>query len=529
MKTATLQKTEENLMNNMNTTSNSGQLSLLDLLEQQIDGSRALKFEEALLFDQSEEGSYGVDLPEIPEFELKTGQAERQQVGLPQISEPTVVRHFTRLSQQNYSIDTGFLPLGSCTMKHNPRLNEKLARLSGFANLHPLQPDESVQGALKLMWELQHWLGELSGLPAVTLNPAAGAHGELAGVMVIHKAHIAAGNAHKKIMLIPDSAHGTNPATAAACGFEIKSIPTAKNGQVDLDALKALVAESGDNLAGIMLTNPNTCGIFESNIQIIADEIHKAGGYFYCDGANYNAIVGKVKPGELGVDVMHFNLHKTFSTPHGGGGPGCGPIAVTKALEPFLPVPKVVKNGGLFKLEKENATSIGRLKAFQGQFGMFVRALTYMYSHGADGLKRVAEDAVLNANYVFAGVKNDYFVPFDGYCMHEFLITDKLQKEHGISTMEIAKTLIEYGFHPMTVYFPLVVQGAMLVEPTETETKQTLDKFIATMRIIAEKTRLSATDDKYKQELLNNPVSAPRKRLDEVKAAKEPVLKWVKK
>jgi glycine dehydrogenase subunit 2 len=478
-----------------NMTNQNNQLSLLELLEQQIDGSHALHFEEDLLFNQSEQGAHGVDLPEIPEFEIKTGFAPRAEIGLPQVSEPTVVRHFTRLSQQNYSIDTGFLPLGSCTMKHNPRLNEKLARLSGFAQIHPLQPVESVKGALKLMWELQHWLGELSGLPAVTLNPAAGAHGELAGVMVIRKAHEFAGNLHKKIMLIPDSAHGTNPATAAACGFDIKSIPTAKNGQVDLAALKNLVAESGENLAGIMLTNPNTCGIFESNIQIIASEIHKAGGYFYCDGANYNAIVGKVKPGELGIDVMHFNLHKTFSTPHGGGGPGCGPIAVTNALEPFLPVPKVVKDGENFTLKTDCENSIGRLKAFQGQFGMFVRALTYMYSHGADGLKRVAEDAVLNANYIFSQVKNDYFVPFEGegtkYCMHEFLVTDKLQKESGITTMEIAKSLIEYGFHPMTVYFPLVVQGAMLVEPTETETKQTLDKFIATMKIIAEKTRLA--------------------------------------
>jgi glycine dehydrogenase subunit 2 len=516
MPATALKKNDDNMNN---------QFSLLDILEQQIDGSRGLNFDEPLLFDQSEEGACGVDLPEIPEFKLQTGVEERKEIGLPQVSEPAVVRHFTRLSQTNYSIDTGFLPLGSCTMKHNPRLNEKLARLDGFANIHPLQPAETVQGAYKLMYELQEWLAELSGLPGVTLNPAAGAHGELAGIMVIHAAHVAKGNP-RKIMLIPDSAHGTNPATAAACGYSIVSLATGKDGQVHIESVEEAIAKHGEDIAGIMLTNPNTCGIFESGIKKIADAIHRIGAYFYCDGANYNAIVGKVKPGELGVDVMHFNLHKTFSTPHGGGGPGCGPIAVSKELTPYLPVPKLTKNGDKFELQTDCPDSIGRLKAFQGQFGMFVRALTYMASHGADGLKRVAEDAVLNANYIFSQVKGDYFAPYEGYCMHEFLVTDKNQKEFGITTMEVAKTLIEYGFHPMTVYFPLVVQGAMLVEPTETETKQTLDKFIAVMKIIAEKARLSASEPKYKEELQANPVSAPRRRLDEVKAAKEPRLKW---
>lgn len=483
-----------------------------------LDKGRGLQVEENLLYEKGTNGACGVDLPEPKHTPLRTGQPARTQVGLPEVSEPQVVRHFVRLSKMNYAIDMGLYPLGSCTMKHNPRLNEKMARLPGFNAIHPLQPEETVQGALELMYTVQQWLAKLSGLPAVTLNPAAGAHGEFAGIMVIHKAHEAKGKV-RKIVLIPDSAHGTNPATAAACGYETRTIPSAGDGTVDVDAFKRAMS---DDVAALMLTNPNTCGVFEPNVKEIADVLHKAGAYFYCDGANFNALVGKVRPVDFGVDVMHFNLHKTFSTPHGGGGPGSGPIAVSQELAPYLPVPNVVKEGERFRLIGDAAASIGRLKGFNGQFGMAVRALAYMLSHGADGLKQVAEDAVLNANYVLSQLKDLYHVPFPGTCMHECLLTDKFQKEKGITTMEVAKTLIEYGIHPMTVYFPLVVQGAMLIEPTETETKASLDHFIAVMRMIAEKTAAGDIEA-----LKNNPVSSPRKRLDEVRAARNPVLKWV--
>ncbi len=473
-----------------------------------------------LLIKQSRAGAIGVDLPEVAKFQIKTGQKAREQIGLPQVNEPQVIRHFVRLSNQNYSIDGGFYPLGSCTMKHNPRLNEKMARLPGFANIHPLQDESTVQGALELMFNLQYWLGTLTGLTAVSLAPAAGAQGELAGMLVIRKALIAKGNA-RKIVLIPDSAHGTNPATAAICGYQIKVIPSNKEGLVDFEAFTKLVAEHGQDIAGIMLTNPNTCGKFEPQIRQIADLIHSIGGYFYCDGANFNAIVGKVRPADLGVDVMHFNLHKTFSTPHGGGGPGCGPIAVRKDLEEFLPTPNVIKEGEIYKLIAPK-NSVGKVKGFNGQFGMMVRALSYMLSHGADGLQKVAEDAVLSANYVLAKLKDHYHVPFPGNCMHECLLTDKLQKAKDISTLDIAKALVEYGFHPMTVFFPLVVSGAMLIEPTETETKETIDQFINTMIYIAKEVE-NGEGDKFH----SFPVSTPKRRLDEVKAAKNPILTWM--
>lgn len=479
---------------------------------------QGLNIEEPLLFEQISEGAMGVDLPDPANTALRTGIAARESIGLPQASEPQVIRHFVRLSQQNYSIDTGLYPLGSCTMKHNPRLNEKLARLPGFAQLHPLQDVSMTQGALEVIYTLQEWLAKLSGLPGVTLNPAAGAQGELAGIMTIHKAHVARGNP-RKVVLIPDSAHGTNPATAAACGYETVTIPSTKQGTMDVEAFRAALNE---NVAALMLTNPNTCGLFEPKVREIAELLHKAGAYFYCDGANFNAIVGKVRPADFGVDVMHFNLHKTFSTPHGGGGPGSGPIAVRKELVPFLPIPHVVKQGDSYQLIEESNTSIGRLKGFQGQFGMAVRALAYMMSHGADGLRQVAEDAVLNANYILSQLKEYYHTPFPGTCMHECLLTDKRQKDKGVTTNDIAKTLIEHGIHPMTVYFPLVVQGAMLIEPTETETKATLDQFIAVMQKIA-----IETEQGNGESFVENPQNAPRKRLDEVKAARHPVLKAV--
>ncbi|MGE0753613.1 MAG: aminomethyl-transferring glycine dehydrogenase subunit GcvPB [Alphaproteobacteria bacterium] len=479
--------------------------------------ARGLNMEENLLYEKSATGACGVDLPQPAGTKLRTGQAARDHVGLPEVSEPQVMRHFVRLSRMNYAIDLGLYPLGSCTMKHNPRLNEKAGRMPGFAGIHPLQPESTVQGALELIYTLQGWLAELSGLPHVTLNPAAGAHGEFAGIMVIRAAHEAKGNA-RKVVLIPDSAHGTNPATAIACGYETRTIPSTKQGTVDVSAFKSMLNE---DVAAIMLTNPNTCGIFEPSVLEIADALHKAGAYFYCDGANFNALVGRVRPADFGVDVMHFNLHKTFSTPHGGGGPGCGPIAVSEELGRFLPVPRIVKEGETYRMVKTDKDSIGRLKGFQGQFGMAVRALSYMMSHGADGLKQVAEDAVLNANYILSQLKNEYHVPFEGTCMHECLLSDKKQKEHGVTTNEVAKTLIEYGIHPMTVYFPLVVQGAMLIEPTETETKASLDHFIEVMKLIAEKAKKGEAE-----ELKANPISTPRRRLDEVKAARQPVLKW---
>ena len=492
-------------------------------------GNRGLRYEENLLWEKTQTDHPGVDLPPPAGLASRTGLAPRGTIGLPQLSEPEVLRHFVRLSTWNYSIDHGFFPLGSCTMKHNPRLHEKVARLPGFAHLHPLQPASTVQGALRLMWTLQNYLGALTGLPGVCLTPAAGAHGELAGMMTIARAHDAKGQGQRKIVLVPDSAHGTNPATAAMCGYSLRVVPTKDTGRMRLEDFKAALYAGdaeGRDVAAMMVTNPNTCGLFEREILPIAELLHAAGGYFYCDGANFNALVGKIQPAKFGVDVMHINLHKTFSTPHGGGGPGSGPICVTRELEPYLPVPVVARDGDGFKLayEPDRPETVGRLKGFAGQFGMHVRALTYMLSHGADGLKQVAEDAVLAANYIMAELKDDFHVPFDGPCMHECLLTDKLQKgdgKNGVTTLDIAKTLCENGIHPMTVYFPLVAAGAMLIEPTETESKDAIDIFITVMKSIAASARAGEG-----AALHANPVSTPRKRLDEVTAAREPVLRW---
>ena len=489
--------------------------------------AQGLLYEETLLWEKERGDHPGVDLPAPANMPLRTGVCARGDIGLPQVSEPQVLRHFVRLSTWNYSIDHGFFPLGSCTMKHNPRLNEKLARLPGFAHVHPLQPAQTVQGALALMFELQKILGELTGLPGVCLAPAAGAHGELAGIMTIRCAHRAKGQGHRNIMLVPDSAHGTNPATAAMCGYDIRVIPTKDTGgRMGIEAFKAALYETdsaGADIAGMMVTNPNTCGLFESDILAISGLLRKAGGYFYGDGANFNALVGKARPGALGVDVMHINLHKTFSTPHGGGGPGSGPICVTAELEPYLPVPVVEKrdDGFILAYEGERPETMGRLKGFAGQFGMHVRALSYALSHGADGLKQVAEDAVLSANYILSQLKDDYHAPFAGPCMHECLLTDKLQKDQGVTTLDIAKALCENGIHPMTVYFPLVVSGAMLIEPTETESKEELDRFIVIMKSIA-----AAAKAGKGEEIHALPQSTPRRRLDEVTAAREPKLRW---
>jgi glycine dehydrogenase subunit 2 len=440
---------------------------------------------------------------------------------LPGLSEPQVVRHFTRLSQKNYAIDTGLYPLGSCTMKHNPRLNEKLARLPGFADLHPLQPISTIQGALELIDTLAHWLKTLTGLPAVAMPPAAGAHGELCGIMAIRAALETRGDQRSRI-LVPESAHGTNPATAAACRYTIEAIPANARGRVDLAALKAKL---GADVAALMLTNPNTCGLFEDEILEIADAVHAAGAFFYCDGANFNAIVGRVRPGDLGIDALHLNLHKTFSTPHGGGGPGSGPVALSGALAPYAPAPWIVHAADGFTLVEDASgpadQSIGRLKAFHGQMGMFVRALAYMMSHGADGLKQVAEDAVLNANYVRVGLQDVMSVAFPGTCMHEVLFDDRFLKDTGVTTLDFAKALIDEGFHPMTMYFPLVVHGALLIEPTETESKAGLDEFIAVLRGLAARARAGDVGS-----FSGAPHFTPRRRLDETGAARKPVLRW---
>ncbi|MGE3143756.1 MAG: aminomethyl-transferring glycine dehydrogenase subunit GcvPB, partial [Hyphomonadaceae bacterium] len=438
---------------------------------------------------------------------------------LPGLTEPEAVRHYTRLSQRNYAIDLGLFPLGSCTMKHNPRLNEKAARLEGFADLHPLQPIGTVQGALGLMDELAHWLCELTGLPAVALSPKAGAHGEYCGMMAIRAALAARGDYRRRV-LVPHSAHGTNPATAAACGFIVDEVDAGPDGRVDLEHFKSKL---GPDVAAVMLTNPNTLGLFERDVKEIADLIHAIGGYFYCDGANYNAIVGRVRPGDLGVDAMHINLHKTFSTPHGGGGPGAGPTVFSEALAPFAPPPFIVKRGDGFDLvENKSEAGVGRLCAFHGQMGMFVRALAYMLSHGADGLRQVAEDAVLNANYLRVRLKAHYNAPFgEGPCMHEALLDDSTLRPHGLETIDIAKALIDEGFHPMTTYFPLVVHGAMLIEPTETEPKRELDRFAEAMIALA--ARAKAGDAAFFKAA---PKFAPARRLDETRAARQPKLRW---
>ena len=490
-------------------------------------GDRGLALEEKLIFELGRPGTCGVDMAE-PVGEVLPGLSRflrKTPAPLPGLSEPETVRHYTRLSRQNYAIDLGPFPLGSCTMKHNPRLNEKVARLPGFADLHPLAPQQAVAGALEVISELADWLITLTGMHGVAMTPKAGAHGELCGLLCI-KAAIAARGEDRKVILVPESAHGTNPATAAFAGFSVENIPATLDGRVDLAALTARLAQ---DVAGVMITNPNTCGLFEPEMKAISDAVHAVGGYVYCDGANFNAIVGKVRPGDLGIDAMHINLHKTFSTPHGGGGPGSGPVVLSEALSPFGPLPYATRqsDGSVHLIEEEDAAamghsqSFGRMAAFHGQMGMFTRALTYILSHGADGLRQVAEDAVLNANYVLRSLEDVLSAPFGkaGPCMHEALFSDDGLPD-GYTTLDIAKGLIDEGFHPMTVYFPLVVHGAMLIEPTETESKDGLDRFITAMRSLA--ARAQGSDPSLK----SAPHLAPRRRLDETQAARKPVLSW---
>ncbi len=476
---------------------------------------------EPTVFELSVAGRVGVRFPEpdVPCAELPAALL-RDSLPMPELSELEVVRHFTHLSTLNYSIDKGFYPLGSCTMKYNPKINEDMAKLPGFADIHPLQPIETVQGALVLMYRLQEMLKEISGFSAVSLQPAAGAHGELTGVLIIRAYHHARNDCARTRIIIPDSAHGTNPASSAMSGFEVVNVRTDANGNVDLEALKLLC---DDRLAGLMLTNPNTLGLFEQNILQVIEMVHAAGGLVYGDGANLNALLGAARPGDLGIDVMHFNLHKTFSTPHGGGGPGSGPVGVNESLAEYLPGPivAVVEEG-----DDENAPlygfvmpehSIGRVKAFFGHFGMMVRAYTYILMNGGDGLRRIAEYAVLNANYLMARLKGVYNVPYTRRCMHEF-VAEGCWKDVDIHALDIAKRLMDYDIHPPTNYFPLIVHEALMIEPTETEDKQTLDAFADVMLKIAQEARETPAL------LREAPHNAPTRRLDEVKAARDLVL-----
>ena len=490
-------------------------------IKKTISGNRGLKIEEPLIFEQDNPGISGVDIPDVKiETNRLGGLASDRKIGLPGLSESQIVRRYTRLSQKNYAIDAGIFPLGSCTMKHNPRLNEKMARLPGLVDLHPLQPISTIQGALAIIRQLSDWLQQLTGMAAVAMSPAAGAHGELCGMMSIQAA-LRDRNEKRNRVLVPESAHGTNPATASACGFQVDSVPATAKGIMDIDIFRSKL---GPDVAAIMITNPNTCGLFETDIVQIAKDIHEAGGYLYCDGANFNAIVGRVRPGDLGIDCMHINLHKTFSTPHGGGGPGSGPVVLADSLAPYAPLPLLSIRSGQFQLIERGAKtkSFGRLKAFHGQMGMFIRALTYILSHGADGLWQVSGDAVLNANYIRASLEQDMSVAFPGYCMHEALFSDQFLADTGVTTLDFAKALIDEGFHPMTVYFPLVVHGAMLIEPTETESLASLDQFIASMKGLAAQAKTGNWVGAFKQA----PVFTPRRRLDETLAARQPILKW---
>ncbi|RMH51668.1 MAG: glycine dehydrogenase subunit 2 [Zetaproteobacteria bacterium] len=480
----------------------------------------ALLHEEPLIFEQQHDAPEfslpGIDADAPPEALAPFLRA--RPAAIPHLSEPEAVRHFVRLSQWNHHIESGFYPLGSCTMKYNPRLHEELVRLPGLAELHPDQPEETVQGMLALLYELQQWLGEISGLPHVTLQPAAGAHGELTGMMMIRAFHDARGADQRRKVLIPDSAHGTNPASAALCGFTPVEIPSGKDGRIDLDVLRAHL---GDDVAALMLTNPNTSGMFEQQIGEITALVHEAGGLVYGDGANLNAMVGIARPGDMGIDCLHINVHKTFATPHGGGGPGAGPVAVTPELAPFLPEPHITREeDGRFRLQRP-AQSIGPVLGAIGHSGVLLRAAAYIAAFGRDHLHRIAEDAVLNANYVRVRLQEAYHLPFPGICKHECLLTDAWQNRHGVKTLDIAKALIDRGFHPMTVYFPLIVHGAMLIEPTESEAKATLDAFCDAMLDLARQAEEGAA-----AEMQQAPRRTPRRRLDETRAARRPQLVW---
>jgi glycine dehydrogenase subunit 2 len=481
-----------------------------------------MKREQPLLFELGAPGRRGCSLPPLdvpakPINELLPPQMQRQDpLVLPELSEGELVRHYTALSTRNHGVDSGFYPLGSCTMKYNPKVNEEVARLPGFALLHPCQPPESVQGAMELLYRAGLYLREITGMDQITFQPAAGAHGELTGMMLIRAYHCSR-NDQRKVVLAPDSSHGTNPASAAMAGYEIREVPSDERGLVDLEALRRLL---NDEVAALMLTNPNTLGLFEEDILEIAAAVHGVGGLLYYDGANLNAIMGHARPGDMGFDVVHLNLHKTFATPHGGGGPGSGPVGVKEHLAPFLPVPLVEKGTEGYFWKDDLPHTIGKVHGFYGNFGVIVKAYTYMVMMGAAGLRRAAADAVLNANYLMERLKNSYALPYDRRCKHEFVISAREQKKRGVSAGDIAKALLDYGFHPPTVYFPLIVEEALMIEPTETESRETLDRFAEALEEIA---RLAAEDP---ASVLAAPHTTPVSRLDEVSAARRPRVCW---
>ena len=477
------------------------------------------------IFELSSEGRKAYSLPplDVPEVDvnelLPKDYIKEEELELPEVSELDVIRHYTLLSKKNYSIDAGFYPLGSCTMKYNPKINEDMAASPLISKLHPYQPEDTVQGALEIMYNLSQALCEVAGMDSFTLQPAAGAHGEMTGLMLIKAYHEARGDLKRTKIIVPDSAHGTNPASATVVGFDVVEIKSNSDGSINLEALKEVL---NDEIAGLMLTNPSTLGLFEKNIKAISDLVHEAGGLLYYDGANMNAIMGITRPGDMGFDVCHLNLHKTFSTPHGGGGPGAGPVGVKKELIPYLPVPFIEKKDEKYYLDYDRAESIGKIKNFYGNFGVLVRAYTYILSLGGNGLKAASENAVLNANYMKERLKNSYKLAIDEVCKHEVVFAGIKNKDTGVSTLEIAKRLIDYGFHPPTIYFPLIVDSALMIEPTETESKESMDVFIEAMEAIAKEA------EENPEIFKTAPHNSPVRRLDEVRAARTPILKWSK-
>jgi glycine dehydrogenase subunit 2 len=477
---------------------------------------------EGLIFEKSSPGKYAYSLPalDVPAVDatkaLGAGNVREEIPGFPEVSEIEIIRHFTRISTWNYGIDSGMYPLGSCTMKYNPRVNEIAARTPGLATEHPYQPDDVSQGCLKLLKLLEDCLTAITGMDAVTLQPAAGAHGELTGILLAKAYHESKGSMRTTV-LVPDSAHGTNPATAAVAGYQVRSVPSNSEGRLDLEALRSAMTE---DVAALMITNPNTLGIFEQDILAITEVVHSKGGLVYMDGANMNALAGVARPGDFGIDMVHLNLHKTFSTPHGGGGPGAGPVAVKKILEPYLPTPVLREEGGALRWDYDRPESVGKVRAQYGNFGVLVRALSYILANGPDGLRQTTEDAVLNANYVRQGLADVFELPFDSPTLHECVFSDKRQSKGGVSTMDIAKRLIDYGFHPYTVAFPLIVHGALMIEPTESESREELDLFIDAMKAIAEE---AESDPEM---VKNAPHTTRVRRLDEVAAARKPKLRW---
>ncbi|MDU1320661.1 MAG: aminomethyl-transferring glycine dehydrogenase subunit GcvPB [Clostridium botulinum] len=484
-----------------------------------------MKDYDKVIFELSSEGRKGYRLPDldVPEVELSKllpkNLLREDEIELPEVSEVDVVRHYTALSNKNYTVDNGFYPLGSCTMKYNPKINEDIATLSGFSKIHPLQDENISQGALELMYDLEGKLCEITGLDDFTLQPAAGAHGEYTGLLVIKAYHEKRGDTKRTKIIVPDSAHGTNPASASVAGFDIVEIKSGEDGRVSIEELKKVL---NDEIAGLMLTNPSTLGLFEKDIKLISELVHEAGGLLYYDGANLNAIMGIARPGDMGFDVCHLNMHKTFSTPHGGGGPGSGPVGVKKHLAKFLPVPTVEKENDKFILDYNRPDSLGKIRSLYGNFGVMVKAYTYILTMGKEGLKAASENAVLNANYIKESLREYYNIGKDDICKHEVILSTLKENPHHIATLDIAKRLIDYGVHPPTVYFPLIIEEALMIEPTESESKETVDEFIDAMKKIA-------VEAKENPELLHEaPVKAPVRRLDQVKAARKPILRWQK-